>query len=80
MIIRIDFLSVIVVMFHKRPFDCAQGDKIIKTKNVSNFETFQIYHLIFYYCMFFASMLNVACGTNFKRSLLISLPVTLQTP
>ena len=35
----------------------------------------------FYYrCIFFASMLIVACGTSFSLSLLISFPVTLHTP
>lgn len=33
-----------------------------------------------YFCKFLASILNVACGTSFSRSLFINLPVTLQIP
>ena len=36
--------------------------------------------LMFYLCIFFASILNVACGTALRRSLSISFPVTRQIP
>ena len=43
-----------------------------------------VYDLIFmcrnYFCIFLASMLKVACGTNSNLFLLISFPVTLHIP
>ena len=53
--------------------------------SIRNLTTDQaVYDLIFmcrnYFCIFLASMLKVACGTNSNLFLLISFPVTLHIP
>ena len=74
------------ICFHLKDIPEEEGITLKEISDtIRNLNTDQaVYDLIFicrnYFCIFLASMLKVACGTNSNLFLLISFPVTLHIP
>jgi len=82
----LSFFLALPIYFHLKDIPEEEGITLKEiSDSIRNLTTDQaVYDLIFmcknYFCIFLASMLKVACGTNSNLFLLISFPVTLHIP